>query len=126
MQPIQHLTLGHRLARELSRRGNRRAYFVTARYRELRRIDSVEDLADFLDRTGYRGVRASADVDEVAGDIVDQRNATGALAAGLLSVVVPVIGFLAIPVLLVWKALWREDERPRSPAAEGRESRRAK
>jgi hypothetical protein len=106
---MSHLTLGHRLARELSRRGNRRAFFATARYRELRRIDSVDDLATFLDRTGYRGVRASADVDEVAGDIVDQRNARGALVAGLFSVVVPVVGFLGIPAMLLWRSLWKDD-----------------
>lgn len=106
---MTHLTLGHRLARELSRRGNRRAFFVTARYRELRRIDSVEELADFLDRTGYRGVRASADVDEVAGDIVDQRNAMPALAAGLFSLVFPLVGFLAVPLMLLWRTMWRDD-----------------
>jgi len=50
---MAEVPLGHRLCRELNRRGNRRAFFHLARYRELRRIETVEELADFLDRAGY-------------------------------------------------------------------------
>ena len=63
---MSDITLGHRLARELTRRGNRRAFFRSAQYRELRRIDSVDELADFLDRTGYGFARASENIDSVA------------------------------------------------------------
>lgn len=106
---MTQLTLGHRLARELSRRGNWRRYFSIARYRDLRRVDSVDDLADFLDRTGYRGARASGNVDEVADDIVIERSKSGTLAPVAVGIFAPVVGLLLIPFMLVWRAMWRED-----------------
>lgn len=106
---MSQLKLGHRLARELARRGNWRSFFATARYRELRQIDSVEDLAEFLDRTGYRRVRASTNVEEVAGDIVDQRHATRALLAGMFGLIAPVVALVFLPLILLWKAVWADD-----------------
>ena len=108
---MRKLTLGHQLARELSRRGNWRRFFAVARYRELRRIDSVDELADFLDRTGYRCVRASANIDEVADDLVIERNKSGTLAPVAVGLFAPLFGILLIPVMLLWRAMWKDDER---------------
>ena len=63
------MTLGRELMRELSRRGERGDYFTTREYWTLRRIDSVDALADFLDRIGYSHVRASEDVSVIADDL---------------------------------------------------------
>lgn len=104
---MSDIPLGHRLARELSRRGNWRSYFWTAQYRELRKIDSVEELADFLDRTGYCFVRASEDVDLVANDIVTQRGAPGLIGPAKAGLLDATVGFLLFPIILVWRKLWR-------------------
>ena len=88
------IPLGHRLARELSRRGDRRAYFRTAQYRELRRIVSVEELADFLDRTGYKLVRASENIEQTADDI---------MLAGKSGCLLDTLGLLLLPVVGCWR-----------------------
>ena len=106
---MYQLTLGHRLARELTRRGNWRSYFTIAGYRELRRIDSVDELADFLDRSRYRCVRASAKAEEVADDIVIERSNSGTLTPVAVGLVAPLVGMLLIPVMLLWRAMWRNE-----------------
>ncbi len=106
---MSQLTLGHQLARELTGRGNWRRFFATARYRELRRIDSVDELAEFLDRTGYQYVRASGDVAEVADDIVVECNAPGVIDPAKIGLLNATVGLLLLPVLLVWRAIWRDD-----------------
>jgi hypothetical protein len=107
---MTQLTLGHRLARELTRRGNWRSFFTVAGYRELRLIDSVDDLADFLDRSRYRCVRASANVDEVADDIVIEQSKSGTLAPAAIGLFAPFVGIMLIPVMLLWRALWRNEK----------------
>ena len=99
-------TLGHRLARELTRRGNRRAFFRTAQYRELRCIDSVDELADFLDRTGYRLARSSENVEEVAGDIVTERNAPGLADPAKVGLIDPLISGLLLPIIVVYRLVF--------------------
>ena len=101
------ITLGHRLARELARRGNRRRYFWTAQYRELRRIDSIEELADFLDRTGYRCTRASDDIEAVADDIDAQRGSPGLIGPSKGGLVDATLGLLLFPFVLIWRSFWR-------------------
>lgn len=104
------LTLGHQLARELSRRGNWRRFFTIARYRELRRLDSLEELDAFLRRTGYRCVRISDNVDEMADDIVIERSKRGTLAPVAVGIFAPLVGLVLIPLMLLWRAMWKEDE----------------
>ncbi|MEK6249045.1 MAG: hypothetical protein N2C12_12755 [Planctomycetales bacterium] len=103
---MSKLTPGHRLSRELSRRGNRRAFFWPAQYLELRRLDSVEELADFLDRTGYRRARASEDIDEVADDIVVECNAPGIVDPAKIGVVSPIIDLLLLSAMIIHRLIW--------------------
>ena len=49
----------------------------------LRRVETVDELADFLDRNGYGHTRASDNIDEVADDMVIQCNAPGVLDPGM-------------------------------------------
>jgi hypothetical protein len=105
---MPEITLGHQLARELSRRGNRRRFFWTAQYRELRQIDSVEELAEFLDRTGYRCARASDDVQLVADDIETQCRAPGLISPAKAGLIDAALGLLLLPIVLVWRMIWRE------------------
>ena len=103
---MSKITLGHRLSRELARRGNRRAFFWPAQYRELRRVNSIEELADFLDRTGYSRARASENIDEVADDIVIECNAPGIVDPAKVGVFAPLIGMLLLPVMIVYRLVW--------------------
>jgi len=103
---MSHLPLGHRLSRELMRRGNRRAFFRTDQYRELRRVDSVEELADFLDRNGYTHTRATENVDHVADDILIQCNAPGLADPAKVGVLWPTLGLLLLPVTILYRLVW--------------------
>jgi hypothetical protein len=103
---MSDITLGHRLARELTLQGKRRAFFRPAQYRELRRIDSVDELADFLDRTGYRLARASENIEEVAGDIVIERNAPGLADLAKVGWIDPLISVLLLPIIIVYRLLF--------------------
>jgi len=103
---MSQIPLGHRLSRELMRRGNFRAFFRTDQYRELRRINSVEELADFLDHNGYRRTRSSENVDEVADDILIQCNAPGLVDPAKVGVISPTLGLLLLPVMIAWRLLW--------------------
>lgn len=103
---MSRLTLGHRLSRELMYRGNRRAFFWPAQYRDLRRVNSVEELADFLDRTGYAQARASENIDEVANDIVILCNAPGIVDPAKIGVVAPLFGLLLLPIMLIYRLVW--------------------
>ncbi|MDP7269592.1 MAG: hypothetical protein QF408_15655 [Pirellulales bacterium] len=103
---MSDMTLGHRLARELTRRGNRRAFFRTAQYRELRCIDSVDELAEFLDRTGYRLARSSENIEDVAGDIVTERNAPGLADPAKVCWIDPLISVLLLPIIIVYRLLF--------------------
>jgi hypothetical protein len=103
---MSEVPLGHRLSRELMRRGNRRAFFRTDQYRELRRVETVEELADFLDHNGYTRTRALTNIDEVADDIVIQCNAPGVADPAKVGVVSPTLGLLLLPVMIVWRLLW--------------------
>ncbi len=100
------ITLGHRLARELTRRGNRRAFFRTDQYRELRRINSVDELAEFLDRTGYSRARALDNIDEVADDIVIECNAPGLVDPAKVGVVWPLAGMILLPIMIVYRLIF--------------------
>ena len=88
------------------RRGNYRAFFSFAQYRELRRVSSVEELAEFLDRNGYRRTRALENVEEVADDILIQCNAPGLADPAKVGVLSPTIGLLLLPVIVLWRLLW--------------------
>jgi len=103
---MSETTLGHRLARELTRRGNWRAFFRIAQYRELRRIDSVDELAAFLDRTGYGLARASENIDEVADDIVIECDAPGLVDPAKVGLLWPLAGIILIPMMIVWRFLF--------------------
>ncbi len=104
--PMLKVPLGHRLSRELMRRGNRRAFFRAAQYRELRRVDSAEELADFLDRNGYTRSRASENIDEVADDILIQCNSPGIFDPAKVGVISPTLGLLLLPIMVVYHLVW--------------------
>ena len=93
--------------RELSRRGDRRRFFWTAQYRELRKVDSVEELADFLDRTGYRCARATIDIEAVADDIEAQSGTPGLIGPSKAGLIDATVGLLLLPIILIWRKIWR-------------------
>ena len=103
---MSQVPLGHRLSRELMRRGNRRAFLNAAQYRELRRLETVDELADFLDRNGYGHTRALENIDEVADDMVIQCNAPGVLDPGKVGVLWPTLGLLLLPIMVVYHLLF--------------------
>ena len=103
---MSEIPLGHHLSRELMRRGNRRAFFRTNQYRELRQIETVEELADFLDRNGYRRTRATDNVEEVADDIVMQCNSPGVADPAKIGVISPTLGLISMPIIILWRLLW--------------------
>jgi hypothetical protein len=106
---LQRLTLGHALLRELSRRGKRKACLHAAHCRELRKIDSVQELADFFDRTRYKHVRASDDIVAVANDIVVDSEVPRLWSdPAILGLVFGIWGVLTLPALLMWRAIWRD------------------
>ena len=102
---MSNITLGHRLARELTRRGNRRAFFRVAQYRDLRRVNSVDELADFLDRTGYGLARASENINDVADDIVIECNAPGIVDPAKEGVIAPIAGLILLPFMIIYRLL---------------------
>ena len=103
---MSRISLGHRLSRELARRGNRRAFFRPDQYRDLRRVNSIEELADFLDRTGYSRARASDNIDEVADDILIECDAPGMIDPAKVGVMEPVLGILLLPIVLLFRLIW--------------------
>lgn len=60
------MTLGEQLVARLRDSGTDRGEFKYALYRELERVDSVNSLAEFLAANGFKGVRVSSDVADVA------------------------------------------------------------
>ena len=63
-------------------------------------------MADFLDRTGYRLARSSENVEEVAGDIVTERNAPGLADPAKFGVIDPLISGLLLPIIIVYRLLF--------------------
>ena len=95
--------------RELSSRGVRKECFRADQYRELRRIDSVEVLADFFDRSGCKHVPVSADVVEMANAIIVERSAPDGVRNPMFwSLIFGAWGLLTLPVALLWRAAWRD------------------
>ena len=103
---MTEIPLGHRLSRELSRRGNRRAFFRSDQYRKLRRVNSVDELADFLDHNGYTRTRASENIDDVADDIVIQCNGSEIVNPTSERIFWPTLGLLLIPLVILFRLVW--------------------